>query len=247
MQAIGIDVGGSGVKAALVDTRTGEFIGERVRMDTPQPATPDTVVAATRDLIAHLPADVPIGVGFPAPVVDGVTTIASHVDAAWVGAPAHDLFSRALGGPVALLNDADAAGVGEARFGAARGAPGMVVVLTLGTGIGSAVLHDGVLLPNTELGHLEIRGKAAEARAASAVRKKEGLSWHHWAERLSEVIGVIDRLLWPDLVLLGGGVSRKAEKFVPLLDVRPLVRAAQLQNRAGIAGAAALAAEAAAA
>ncbi len=247
MQAIGIDVGGSGVKAALVDTRTGEFIGERVRMDTPQPATPDAVVAATRDLIAHLPADVPIGVGFPAPVVDGVTTTASHVDPAWVGASARDLFRRALGRPVALLNDADAAGVGEARFGAARGAPGVVVVLTLGTGIGSAVLHDGVLLPNTELGHLEIRGKAAEVRAASAVRKEEGLSWHHWAERLSEVIGVIDRLLWPDLVLLGGGVSRKAEKFVPLLDARPPVRAAQLQNRAGIAGAAALAAEAAAA
>jgi len=247
MQAIGIDVGGSGVKAALVDTRTGEFIGERVRVDTPQPATPDAVVAATRDLIAHLPAEAPIGVGFPAPVVDGVTTTASHVDPAWVGASARDLFTRGLGRPVVLLNDADAAGVGEARFGAARGAPGVVVVLTLGTGIGSAVLHDGVLLPNTELGHLEIRGKAAEARAASAVRKEEGLSWHHWAERLSEVIGVIDRLLWPDLVLLGGGVSRKAEKFVPLLDARPPVRAAQLQNRAGIAGAAALAAEAAAA
>jgi len=244
MQAIGIDVGGSGVKAALVDTRTGEFIGERVRVDTPQPATPDAVVAATRDLIAHLPAEAPIGVGFPAPVVDGVTTTASHVDPAWVGASARDLFTRGLGRPVVLLNDADAAGVGEARFGAARGAPGVVVVLTLGTGIGSAVLHDGVLLPNTELGHLEIRGKAAEARAASAVRKEEGLSWHHWAERLSEVIGVIDRLLWPDLVLLGGGVSRKAEKFVPLLDARPPVRAAQLQNRAGIAGAAALAAEA---
>jgi len=247
MQAIGIDVGGSGVKAALVDTRTGEFIGERVRVDTPQPATPDAVVAATRDLIAHLPADAPIGVGFPAPVVDGVTTTASHVDPAWVGASARDLFTRGLGRPVVLLNDADAAGVGEARFGAARGAPGVVVVLTLGTGIGSAVLHDGVLLPNTELGHLEIRGKAAEARAASAVRKAEGLSWHLWAERLSEVIGVIDRLLWPDLVLLGGGVSRKAEKFVPLLDARPPVRVAQLQNRAGIAGAAALAAEAAAA
>lgn len=245
MQAIGIDVGGSGVKAALVDTRTGEFIGERVRVDTPQPATPDAVVAATRDLIAHLPADAPIGVGFPAPVVDGVTTTASHVDPAWVGASARDLFTRGLGRPVVLLNDADAAGVGEARFGAARGAPGVVVVLTLGTGIGSAVLHDGVLLPNTELGHLEIRGKAAEARAASAVRKAEGLSFPHWAERLSEVIGVIDRLLWPDLVLLGGGVSRKADRFVPLLDVRPAVRAAQLQNRAGIAGAAVLAGEAA--
>jgi polyphosphate glucokinase len=245
MQAIGIDVGGSGVKAALVDTRTGEFIGERVRVDTPQPATPDAVVAATRDLIAHLPAEAPIGVGFPAPVVDGVTTTASHVDPAWVGAAARDLFTHALGRPVVLLNDADAAGMGEARFGAAREAPGVVVVLTLGTGIGSAVLHDGVLLPNTELGHLEIRGKAAEARAASAVRKAEGLSWQHWAERLSEVIGVIDRLLWPDLVLLGGGVSRKADRFVPLLDVRPAVRAAQLQNRAGIAGAAVLAGEAA--
>lgn len=247
MQAIGVDVGGSGVKAALVDLATGGFVGERVRVDTPQPATPDAVVAATRQIIAAFPAHLPVGIGFPAPVVDGVTTTAAHVDPAWVGAPARDLFTRALGRPVALLNDADAAGVGEARFGAARGAPGVVVVLTLGTGIGSAVLHDGVLLPNTELGHLEIRGRAAEARAASAVRKEEGLSWHHWAERLSEVIGVIDRLLWPDLVLLGGGVSRKADRFVPLLDVRPPVRAAQMQNRAGIAGAAALAAEAAAA
>ncbi len=241
MQAIGVDVGGTGIKAALVDTATGEFHGERVRIGTPHPATPPAVLSATRELIAHLPMAAPVGIGFPAPVVDGVTTTAAHVDPAWVGAPARRLFADALGRPVALVNDADAAGVAEARYGAARDVEGVVVVLTLGTGIGSAILNDGVLVPNTELGHLEIRGKAAEKRAASSVRDAHGLSWAQWAGRLSEVIGVIDRLLWPDLVLLGGGVSRKADKFVPLLDVRPPVRAAALQNRAGIAGAASLA------
>jgi polyphosphate glucokinase len=246
MQAIGVDVGGSGIKAALVDTVTGEFVGDRVRIDTPRPATPEAVVSGTRDLIAHLPADVPIGVGFPAPVVEGVTTTAAHVDPTWVGAPARRLFSEELGRPVVVINDADAAGVGEARYGAAHGVPGVVVVLTLGTGIGSAVLNDGVLLPNTEFGHLEIRGKAAEVRAASSVREARGLSWAQWADHLTEVIAVIDRLIWPDLVLLGGGVSRKADKFIPLLEVRPPVRAATLRNRAGIAGAAALAVRAAA-
>lgn len=243
MRAIGIDVGGSGIKAAVVDVATGDLITDRVRVDTPQPATPPAVTAAARGLIAPFPSELPVGVGFPAPVVNGVTTTAAHVDAAWVGAPARDLFCQGMGRPVALINDADAAGVAEARFGAAAGVRGVVVLLTLGTGIGSAVLHDGVLLPNTELGHLEIRGKEAEQRAAAAVRERHGLSWQEWASRLSEVITVVDRLFSPDLVLLGGGVSRKAAKFIPLLDVRPPVRAAALENRAGVIGAAVVAAE----
>lgn len=242
MQAIGIDVGGSGIKAALVDLDAGDLAGERVRVDTPQPATPASVVAATRDLIAGFPGDLPVGVGFPAPVVDGVTTTAAHVDALWVDAPARELFTQGLGRPVALLNDADAAGIAEARFGAAAGVPGVVVVLTLGTGIGSALLHDGVLVPNTEFGHLEVNGRAAEAFAAAAVRKDQGLSWEEWADRLSEVIRMVDRLFWPELVLLGGGVSRKADRFIPLLRARVPVRATALENRAGIIGAAARAA-----
>lgn len=239
MQAIGIDVGGSGIKAALVDLAAGCFVGERVRVDTPQPATPDAVIAAARAAIGAFPEDLPVGVGFPAPVVDGVTTTASHVDPAWVGARARELLSHGLGRPVALVNDADAAGLAEARFGAAAGVPGVVIVLTLGTGIGSALIHDGVLVPNTELGHLEVHGTLAEERASARTRTEEGLSWHHFATRLTQVLQVIDRLFWPDLVLLGGGVSRKADRFIPLLEVRPPVRAAALENRAGIIGAAA--------
>jgi polyphosphate glucokinase len=238
MRAIGVDVGGSGVKAALVDLAAGDIVGERLRIDTPQPATPDAVIGATRELIAAFPADLPTGVGFPAPVVDGVTTTAAHVDAAWVGAPARELFARGLGRPVAVLNDADAAGLAEARFGAARDVEGVVIVLTLGTGIGSAILANGVLVPNTELGHLEVRGMPAEQRAAARVRKERGLSWLEWAAALQEVLVAVDALFWPDLLVLGGGVSRHAGKFLHLLDVRPPVRVAALQNRAGIVGAA---------
>lgn len=240
--ALGIDVGGSGIKAALVDLDAGQFIGERVRVETPQPATPDAVVAATASLIAPFGHSGPIGIGFPSPIVDGVTTLAANIDQQWVGAQAEQLFSAGLGAPVTVINDADAAGVAEARYGAAHGVPGVVILLTLGTGIGSALIHDGVLVPNTEMGHIQVRGKDAEHRAAASVREEKDLSWHTWADHLSEVIQVIDRLFWPDLVLLGGGVSRKAHKFVPLLDVRPPVRAAALENAAGIVGAAAAAA-----
>ncbi len=240
--AIGIDVGGSGIKAALVNLDTGEFIGERVRVDTPQPATPEAVVLATAELIRPFAHTGPIGIGFPSPIVGGVTTTATNIDPQWVGARAEDLFAAGLGTPVTVINDADAAGIGESRFGAAHDVPGVVILLTLGTGIGSAIIHDGVLVPNTELGHLQVRGKDAERRAAASVREHKGLSWHAWAKDLSEVIGVIDRLFWPDLVLLGGGVSRKADKFVPLLDVRPPVRAGTLLNAAGIVGAATAAA-----
>ena len=241
--SLGIDVGGSGIKAAIVDLATGEFTTERVRVETPQPATPDSVVAATAGLIADLGHNGPIGIGFPSPIVDGVTTLASNIDPAWVGARAEDLFAAGLGAPVRVINDADAAGVAEARYGAAHGVQGLVVLLTLGTGIGSALLYNGVLVPNTEMGHIQVRGKDAEHRAAASVREAHDLSWHHWAERLQEVIEVIALLFWPDLVLLGGGVSRKADKFLHFIDVRPPLRAAALENRAGIVGAAAAAAD----
>jgi polyphosphate glucokinase len=243
MQALGVDVGGSGIKAALVDTAAGEFVGERVRRVTPQPATPAAVVEATRGIVEGFDFTGPVGIGFPAPVVGGVTMLAANVDPAWIGAPAEALFTTALDRPVAFVNDADAAGLAEAAFGAARGVAGVVVVLTLGTGIGSALINDGVLVPNVELGHVEVRGKDAEHRASAAVRERRDLSWEAWATRLSEVIHAYDRLLWPDLIVIGGGVSRKADRFLQLLDVRPPVRAAVLQNRAGIIGAASVAAQ----
>jgi len=242
MRALGVDIGGSGIKAALVDTVAGEFIGERVRVDTPQPATPAAVVAVVRQMAMDMGHDGPIGIGVPAPVVAGVTTLAANIDPMWVGAPAEQMFGAALGRPVVVLNDADAAGVAESAFGAARDVRGVVLLLTLGTGIGSALIHDGRVVPNTELGHIQVRGHDAEHRAAAGVREARGLSWTEWAERLSEVLRVYDALFWPDLILLGGGVSRKGGKFMHLLDVRAPVRAAALENRAGIIGAATAAA-----
>ena len=241
-KALGIDVGGSGIKAALVDLDAGAFIGERIRVETPHPATPEAVVKVTADLVAQFDHDGPIGIGFPSPIVGGVTTMAANIDPLWVGAHAEQRFGDALGAPVTVINDADAAGLAEATYGAAKDVPGVVILLTLGTGIGSALIHNGVLVPNTEMGHIQVRGKDAERRAAASVREDHDLSWHKWANHLSEVIDVIDHLFWPDLVLLGGGVSRKADKFVPLLEVRPPVRAATLQNAAGIVGAATAAA-----
>ena len=240
--ALGIDVGGSGIKAARVDLDAGAFIGERIRVETPHPATPEAVVKVTADLVAQFDHDGPIGIGFPSPIVGGVTTMAANIDPLWVGAQAEQRFGDALGAPVTVINDADAAGLAEATYGAAKVGPGVVILLTLGTGIGSALIHNGVLVPNTEMGHIQVRGKDAERRAAASVREDHDLSWHKWANHLSEVIDVIDHLFWPDLVLLGGGVSRKADKFVPLLEVRPPVRAATLQNAAGIVGAATAAA-----
>ena len=241
-KALGIDVGGSGIKAALVDLDAGAFIGERIRVETPHPATPEAVVKVTADLVAQFDHDGPIGIGFPSPIVGGVTTMAANIDPLWVGAQAEQRFGDALGAPVTVINDADAAGLAEATYGAAKDVPGVVILLTLGTGIGSALIHNGVLVPNTEMGHIQVRGKDAERRAAASVREEHDLSWHKWANHLSEVIDVIDHLFWPDLVLLGGGVSRKADKFVPLLEVRPPVRAATLENAAGIVGAATAAA-----
>jgi polyphosphate glucokinase len=242
-EIVGIDVGGSGIKAALVDTTRGQLISERVRVETPQPSFPDVVAAATAEVVDGLGGSGPAGIGFPAAILGGVTMTAANIDKAWVHAPGQDIFSAALGRPVVLMNDADAAGLAEMRFGAGAGEQGVVLMLTLGTGIGSALFVDGQLVPNTELGHLEIRGKDGESRAAASVRERKNLSWERWARRLDEYIHRVDALFWPDLIILGGGVSKRAEKFMSFLTARPRLVVATLHNEAGIVGAAVRAAE----
>ena len=241
----GVDVGGSGIKGAPVDLTRGAFATERVRHRTPQPATPEAVC----DVVARVldEAGVPegrFGMTLPAVVLQGVVRTAANIDDAWIGTDVVALVAERTGRQVTVVNDADAAGLAEARYGAARGVAGTVLVLTLGTGIGSALLRDGRLVPNTELGHLELDGHVAETRAAGAVREREELTWEQWAERLSAYLQHVDRLLWPDLVLLGGGVSRKSEKWLHLVDARPPLRTTELLNDAGVIGAALLAAEA---
>jgi polyphosphate glucokinase len=245
MEMMGIDVGGTGIKAAIVETSTGELKTARVRVETPHPATPKAVAKATAGLVADLPAELHAGIGFPAVIVGGVVKTAANIDASWIGTQADSLFADALRRPLLVGNDADAAGLAEMRFGAGRGQAGTVLMLTLGTGIGSALFRDGVLLPNTELGHLQLRGKDAERRAAASIRVSKGLSWHAWSKRLAEFVDAIDALLWPDLVIIGGGISKEADKFIHDLPSRVKCVPAALQNQAGIVGAAMLAAEAA--
>lgn len=244
MEMIGIDVGGSGIKAAVVETASGELTTPRVRVETPQPSTPKAVAKATAELIADLPRDLSAGIGFPAVIVNGVVKTAANVDASWIDTAADSLFADALGRRLIVGNDADAAGLAEMRFGAGRGEAGTVLMLTLGTGIGSALFRDGVLVPNTELGHVQVRGKDAEDRAAASVKERKGLSWHAWSKLLAEYLDVIESLLWPDLVIIGGGVSKDADHFMHELPRRVRCVPAALQNRAGIVGAAMLAAEA---
>jgi polyphosphate glucokinase len=250
--AIGIDIGGSGIKAGAVDLVSGTVHGERLRVATPNPSTPDAVVASTARLVGRIGRAVPevakatgtpVGVGIPSVVIDGHTRSAANIDPGWVDYPAAIEFRRALSGDVAIVNDADAAGVAEMRFGAGRGRLGTVFVLTLGTGVGSALFVDGILVPNTELGHMEIRGRDAERRSAANARVRRGLSWKAWAADLDEHLIAIDRLFSPNLFILGGGVSKNPDKFVPLLTVRVPVVPAQLRNDAGIVGAALFAAD----
>jgi len=235
---VGVDIGGTGIKAGLVDISKGTLIGSRIRVPTPHPSRPDAVVAATAGLVSELTSSHPMGIGFPAPFVARKVMMAANIDDAWIGVEASTRFAEAIGRPCTVLNDADAAGLAEMRFGAGKGVHGVVLLLTLGTGIGSALFHDGVLVPNTELGHIEVRGKAGEHRAAASVREVKGLSWKHWAERLNEYLAAVDRLIWPDLIILGGGVSKKPEKWLPHVEARPPVVPAQHQNEAGVVGAA---------
>lgn len=238
----GVDVGGSGIKAAAVDLRRGELAGERLRIPTPQPATPDAVADAVAEVVTRHGWPGPVGVTLPCVLRKGTAFTAANVDPAWIGTDAAGLLAGTLRRPVAVLNDADAAGIAEMRYGVGRDRRGVVVLLTFGTGIGSAVFVDRTLLPNTELGHLEVNGHDAESRAAASVREAEGLSWPDWAQRVSEYLRRLEDLLWPDLIVAGGGVSRKAEKWIPLLECRTEVVPAALLNAAGIVGAA-LAAE----
>ncbi|WP_136193141.1 polyphosphate--glucose phosphotransferase [Actinomyces procaprae] len=238
--ACGIDIGGSGVKGARVDLETGEFIGDRIRIETPQPATPDAVAEVCRELLEGLgvSANVPVGVAFPAPIVHGTVPFIANLDGSWAGIDVNELMLRHLGREVTALNDADAAGLAEVAFGAAKGVPGTVIVTTLGTGIGSAIIVDGTLVPNTELGHLEIDGYDAEKRASSGQREQQELSWKKWAKRLQRYYSHVEMLFSPDLFVVGGGVSKKHEKFLPRLDLKTPIVPAQLLNTAGIVGAA---------
>ena len=248
--AVGVDVGGSGIKAAVVDVTTGTLVSTRLRVPTPQPSEPSVVVPAIVNIVRRVLKDaktngrgIPIGVTMPSVVIDGVTKTAANIDPGWVDFDLAGHLTAPLTGPVIVLNDADAAGLAEMRFGAGRGHGGVVFVLTLGTGLGSGMFNDGVLVPNTELGHMEIRGRDAEKRSAAAARIRRGLSWKAWASDLDEHLHAIDKLFWPNLIILGGGVSKNADKFIPRLTVRPPVVPATLRNDAGIVGAAMAASE----
>ena len=246
--AIGVDVGGSGVKAAVVDTASGLLVSERIRVPTPTPSTPDKVGATIGRLIrrlvksAAIPADTPVGVGLPGVAMNGRLLTAANIDPAWIDYPIADKLNRALKREVSIVNDADAAGIAEMRFGGGKGQLGVVIFLTLGTGVGSGVFVDGKLVPNTEFGQMEIRGRPAERRSAAAARVLRGLSWKALAADLDEHLGRIEDLMWPRLMILGGGVSKNADKFIPRLQRRAPVVAAQLRNDAGIIGAAIVAA-----
>ena len=242
MEILGIDIGGSGIKGAPVKTDTGSFIADRYRIETPEGARPDGVAKVVKKLVQHFAWKGPIGCCFPASIQHGVARTAANVDKSWIGTNIEQLFGEATGCPVRVLNDADAAGLAEMRFGAGKGVGGLVLIVTIGTGLGTALFTDGVLVPNTELGHIEMNGQDAELQAADSARKREDLSWEMWARRFDQYLQTMKALLWPDLIILGGGASKKLDKFASYLTVDvPIVPAATL-NDAGIIGAA-LAAE----
>jgi polyphosphate glucokinase len=242
--AIGIDVGGSGIKAAVVDVDGGRFVSERVRIATPNPATPDAVIASIGRIVRRLAkasgldSRTPVGVGLPGVTMDNTLKSAANIDPAWVDFPVVERMRKATSRSVSIVNDADAAGIAEMRFGVGKDQPGVVIFLTLGTGVGSGVFVDGILVPNTEFGQMEIRGRPAERRSAAAARVRRGLSWKAWSQDLDEHLHRIDDLMWPNLMILGGGVSKNADKFIPRLTIRCPVVPAQLRNDAGIIGAA---------
>ncbi len=236
---LGIDIGGTGIKAAPVDLDTGALLSERIKLDTPHPAEPAAVASVVRELVTRFAWTGPAGITFPGVVQDGVIRTAANVEKAWIGTDARELFAAATGLAVGVINDADAAGLAEMRFGAGAGQKGTVLMLTLGTGIGSALFTDGILVPNTEFGHIEVRGKEAEKRASEIVREEHALSWGKWAGRVDEYLEHMEKLLSPKLIIIGGGISRKSDKFIPLLTgLRATVVPATLYNDAGIVGAA---------
>lgn len=243
--AVGIDIGGTGIKGAIVDLTTGELLTDRMKLPTPEGGAPDDIldtVLALFDEIGDIGTDARVGVCFPAIILGGRTMSAANVSKKWIGLEAEALFEQKLGRDIHFVNDADAAGIAEARYGAAVGAKGLTILTTLGTGIGSAMLFNGVLIPNSELGHLELDGQDAEHLASTSAKEKEGLSWKQWAKRLQRYYEHLELVFSPDLILVGGGVSKSADEFLPLLDLRTPIIPAALRNNAGIIGAAALAA-----
>lgn len=246
MQIFGVDIGGSGIKGAPVDLDRGDLTEERHKVLTPQPSTPDAVVDGVCEVVRHFGWTGPVGATFPGVITNGTARTAANVDKSWIGTDIQKLVSERLDGTkVTVLNDADAAGVAEMHFGAGRGRTGTVILLTLGTGIGSALFTGGRLVPNTELGHLELRGHDAEKKASSKAREDEDLSWEHWARRVQRYLAHVEMLFSPELFIIGGGVSRKSQKFLPLIEgISAEIVPAQLQNNAGIVGAAMAAAEA---
>jgi len=238
-QGFGIDVGGSGIKGGIVDLDTGQLIGDRVKLLTPKPATPSAVAKTIAAIVNEFGWSGPLGVTYPGVVTHGIVRTAANVDKSWIGTNVRDIISSELNGQeVAVLNDADAAGLAEARYGAGKDTSGVVVLLTFGTGIGSAVIHNGILLPNTEFGHLEVGGREAEHRAASSVRDRRSWSYEKWATQVTKVLVAIENAMCPELFIAGGGISRNADNWVPLLQNRTPVVPASLENTAGIVGAA---------
>ena len=238
MQVLGIDVGGSGIKGAPVDTDSGELLAQRIRIKTPKNGEPQPMADVVAEIARGFNYNGPIGIGFPAPIKAGVAMMAANISPKWVGLNADELFTRTTGCECHMINDADAAGLAEMKFGAGRGQPGTVIMLTLGTGIGSAIFYRGNLIPNTEFGHLDMKGKDAEHRASAVVREREKLSWNKYAKRLNKYLLQMEKLFWPDLFIIGGGISKESQKYVPLLTVQTPIVTAQLFNEAGIVGAA---------
>ncbi|CAN5541632.1 ROK family protein [soil metagenome] len=244
MHAIGVDIGGTGIKGAIVDLAVGALVTERFKVSTPDGGKPDDIVAAVVKMIDGMgsAADgLAVGICFPAVVIHGRTMSAANVSKKWIGLEAEKLFEKNLKRDITFVNDADAAGIAEVRFGAAKDREGLVILTTLGTGIGSAIIYDGVLVPNSELGHLEIDGHDAEREAAYSAKERDNLDWEQWAKRLQQYYDVMDALFSPDLIVVGGGVSKNADQFLPLLKLRPEIIPATLRNNAGIIGSAALA------
>ena len=238
MQILGIDVGGSGIKGAPVDTKKGQLLAERIRIKTPKKGEPEPIAEVVKQLAQSFDWKGKIGIGFPAPIKSGVAMMAANVSEKWVGLNADELFTKVTGCECTMINDADAAGLAEMTIGAGRGQSGTVIMITLGTGIGTAIFHRGQLLPNPEFGHLEINGQDAEFRASAFARERDKLSWKKYAKRLNRYLNTMEKLFWPDLFIVGGGISKDSTKFLPLLTIDTPVVAAHLLNDAGIVGAA---------
>jgi polyphosphate glucokinase len=238
MEILGIDIGGSGIKGAIVDIENGQLTTERYRIPTPKPATPKAVTNAVVKLVKHFKWLGPIGCGFPAAISGGIVRTASNIHEGWIGTAVSTLFTEATTCPTVVLNDADAAGLAEMTFGAGKNQQGVVFIITVGTGIGTAAFSGGCLLPNMELGHLILNEKIAEHYVSDAVRKREELSWKKWSKRFNTYLAEIERLFWPDLIIIGGGVSKREEKFFKYLSSSIKIIPAQLLNEAGIIGAA---------